>query len=597
MGSQTGKTDGLLNITGQRLADDPAPILYVGPTKSNVEKVIEPRVVRMLRAVPSLYAQLDRSKASSKTLKQIAGVSLRFAWAGSATEVASQDAAMTMTDELDRMKSSVAGEGSPLQLIEGRLESYPDGVSVVTSTPTEGTVETYVDEFGLERWKPTDAKDIASPIWRLWQEGTRHEWAWPCPDCGEYFVPRRKLLWWPEGSTPQQAKRAARLICPHCGVQIEDSAKGAMNARGVAVAPGERVLPGGSIEGKAEDNDVYSIWVSGLCSSWRTFGDRAHELCAAEQSGDEERIRVVINTRFGELHSRGGSDAPKASSVEACKSSYVFGEVPAGVRVITCYVDVQKRSLYYAIRGWGHSQESWLLECGQIFGETEHDDVWDQLAGFRDREFGPRALRIKRLGIDSGYRPGAKWRRPDNQIYSFCRIHRGWAMCTKSYQHRQRPLSVSMVDITHRGQTIKGGLKLWLLDADYFKSWVHTRLEWPEGSPGRWHIPSDVQQDYCEQIVAEARVQKANGTVAWVELRKANHYLDCEAGNTAVAHSLGLHRRGRVRKQASPAQPEIDAEQTGLAATEPPAAPFQQPQQRKPHWSQQTRRKNWTRSW
>src|SRR5882724_13402930 len=47
-GSQMGKTDNLLNIAGWRLDDDPAPILFVGPTQSNIQKVIEPRVMALI---------------------------------------------------------------------------------------------------------------------------------------------------------------------------------------------------------------------------------------------------------------------------------------------------------------------------------------------------------------------------------------------------------------------------------------------------------------------------------------------------------------------------------------------------------------------
>lgn len=579
MGAQTGKTDGMLNIPGQRLEDDPAPILYVGPTKSNVEKVIEPRVMKMLRSVPSLYQQLDKSKASSKTLKHIAGVSLRFAWAGSATEVASQDAAITLTDELDRMKANVKGEGSPLPLIEGRLESHPDGVSVVTSTPTEGNVETYVDEHGIERWKVADVKDVASPVWRLWQEGTRHEWAWPCPHCGEFFIPRLKHLSWPKDTTPQQAKREAVLVCPRNGCRIENSSKDEMNARGVPIAPGEHVTPDGIVHGRCEENDVYSLWVSGLCSSWRTFGQRAQAYVEALNSGDDERIKAVVNTRFGELYSVGGKDAPKAQAVKDCIAPYKLGEVPAGVREITAYADVQKRKFYYSIRGWGESMESWLIEAGEIHGETEHDDVWDLLAEFREREFG-RGLRIKRLGIDSGYRPGDKWRRPDNQIYAFGRRHRGWAVITKGYAKLPKPLSPSFIDVTLGGKTFKAGLQLWKLDSDYFKSWVHARLEWPDGQPGGWHVPEDVTDDYCEQITAEARIVKPSGHVVWARLRSDNHYLDCEAGNAAMAQVLGLHRRARRRAKAeTPATGSTPTaeqpKQTTLAPTAPVHNPFQ----------------------
>lgn len=593
LSSQTGKTDGQLNIVGHRINDDPAPILYVGPTKSNVEKVIEPRIMKMIRGVPALHEQLAKGKSSSKTYKSIAGVSVRLAWAGSATELASQDAALVLVDELDRMKADVAGEGSPLDLAEARFETYADGKSVVTSTPTEGNVTTEVDANGLERWAVADSEDVRSAIWRAWQAGTRFEWSWPCPHCQEYFVPRFRLLHWPEGASPQQAKRDARLRCPHCAALIEDTSKTEMNARGVYVAPGQSINQDGTLVGEPEDNDTASFWVSGLCSPWRTFGDRARSYVEAVRSGDHERVKTVMNTRFGELYAVGG-DAPEWERVREHAAAYSFGDVPEGVRVITAYVDVQKSRLVYAIRGWGTSMESWLLEAGEIHGETEHSAVWSELEAFREREFGPRKLRIKRMGVDSGYRPGQKFRRPDNEIYSFGRRQRGWACVTKGHDRQEKPLRPALIDVTFKGRTIPSGLRLWHLDSDYFKSWVHARLDWPEEQPGQWRVPGDVTDDYCKQVTAEARIVKPNGQAVWVRTRKDNHYLDCEAGNVAMAHVLGLHRKRFRRAPSEPVQ------ETGAAAAAPPAetpAPAEPQTHAKPQRSRAPRRKNWVRSW
>lgn len=600
LGSQMGKTDGQLNIIGQRLDDDPVPVLYVGPTKSNVEKVIEPRIMKMVRAVPSLMEQLATGKASSKTYKAIAGVSLRLAWAGSPTELASQDAALVLVDELDRMKADVGSEGSPLDLAEARFETYADGKSVVTSTPTEGSVTTVVDENGLERWDIAEAEDLASAIWRAWQPGTRFEWAWPCPHCGDYFIPRYKLLVWPEGATPQQAKRQARLRCPQCAALIEDTQKTQMNDRGVYVAPGQSIEKDGTLIGEVEENDTASFWVSGLCSPWRTFGDRARSVVEAQLSGDPEKLKAVLNTRFGELYAVGG-DAQPWERIRERIAPYRFGEVPDGVRWITAYADVQKKRLVYAVRGWGFGMESWLLEAGEIWGETEHDQVWSELAAFKEREFGPRNLRIMRMGVDSGYRPGQKFRRPDNQIYAFCRRLRGWAVATKGHDSQEKPVRPSLIDVTFRGKTIKNGLQLWHLDSDYFKSWVQSRFDWPLDQPGQWRVPTDVTDDYCKQVTAEARTVKPSGQAVWIRVRKENHFLDCEAGNVSMAHVLGLHRK-RAKRQSPEGVVTAKTETASTAQTErsqpesvAPAPIVEQP--RKQHWVNSPRRKNWVRSW
>ena len=237
MGSQMGKTANQFNVIGHRLDDDPAPVLYLGPTQSNIRTMIEPKIMDMIHCTPSLERKYIKSK-STKTLKVINGIPFRMAWAGSAAELASDSAAIGIVDEVDRMASSVKGEGDPVELMEARTSTFPDGKVGVASTPTVGTVESIYDErSNLWRWNVSEV--VESPIWRLWQEGTRHEWAWPCPHCEEYFIPRMDCLKWPEDSTPESAGRHAKMGCPHCNELIESKYKDRMNRYGVFVAPAQ----------------------------------------------------------------------------------------------------------------------------------------------------------------------------------------------------------------------------------------------------------------------------------------------------------------------------------------------------------------------
>jgi phage terminase large subunit GpA-like protein len=582
MGAQMGKTAGLLNVVGQRLDDAPVPMLYVGPTKSNVDRVIEPQLTAMLKSAPALWSKTDQSRKAQKLAKTVNGVSLRLAWAGSPTELASQPAHTVLIDEIDRMEP-IPGEGDPVTLAEARTTNYAGGRIIITSTPTEGNVDVERNtDTGLEHWKVTDPKDIPSQIWKLWQEGTRWEWSVPCPHCRRHFIPRFRYLWWPKDATPRVASREARLVCPACGAQIEDGAREGMNAGGVFLAPGQTVKAG-QVIGDPPDSDTASFWVSGLMSPWRTWGQRAADWIRALNSGDQERIRAIINLGFGEPYAFKGEAVP-AEAVRDCIGAYKTGDVPAGVKALTCGVDVQKRRLVYVVRGWGYSMESWLIESGDIWGETDQRTVWDELALLLQRRFGEKT--IQRMGIDSGYRPGDKWRRPDNLVYEFCTQHRGRALPTKGRDRLNKPLQPSLIDVTFRGQSIKKGLQLWHIDSDYFKSWIMARLSWPADQPGRFWVPEDVSDDYCLQVTAESRVSKPSGQAIWIKVRPENHFLDCEAINVAMAQSLGFHRRIRARKTD-----EATATEQQPRAAMPPPAPIP----RRP--MQPPRRSNWTTNW
>jgi phage terminase large subunit GpA-like protein len=539
LASQTGKTDNLLNVIGHRVDDDPVPILYLGPTRNNVERVIEPRLTALFRSASSLWEKLAKGKKSTKTHKNIGGVSIRLGWSGSTTELAAQPAGLVLVDERDRMESNVSGEGDPVTLAAARHSTYSDGRTVVTSSPTIGNVDEEKSDTGLSHWQTSDADDIESPIWKLWQEGTRYEWAWPCPECHEYFIPRFSCLWWPEGSTAHQAGLQAKLICPRCGSLIDDASKTWMNAHGVYVAPGQHVDTNGDVQGDIEPNDTASYWVSGLCSPWRSFGQLARTWLKAVESGDPERIQATLNTGFGELYKTGGN-APPWEQVTELRQAYKIGDIPQGVIALTCGVDVQKDRLIYALRGWGVRLESWLIEANELWGETEFSYVWNDLAKLINARWGEH--HIKLMLIDSGYRPGDRHTTPVNQVYAFCRQYSHVARATKGQDVQDKPLKPTNIDVAYGGKTIKNGLQLWNLDTDYFKSWVHTKLDWPAGEPGGWHLPEDVSDDYCQQIVAESRVVKPSGKAIWVRLKKANHYLDCEMQNVAAAYMLQLHR-------------------------------------------------------
>lgn len=523
MGSQMGKTEGIFNILGHRFDDGPyVPSLYIGPTEKQVRSVSADRVMKMLRSTPSLWAKLAKGQKNKVVEKWIAGVRMGFAWAGSATELASHPAGLVLVDERDRMTSDVGGEGDPVELARARLETYINGMMVVVSTPTiEG----------------------ASPIVALWQEGTMGKWSWPCPHCGDFFVPTLALLQWPEGATANIARHAAWLACPNCGAQIEEHHKPSMNALGryqYHRRDGDTLTP---IDERV-DHHHQSFWVSGLASPWRTWGTLASRLISAYASREAERIQAVINTGGGETWRTAG-DAPDPEELEGRRQEYAHSTIPAGVQFITTGIDVQKEGLYYVVRGWGFNAESWKIESGYIAGETAFDNVWllaSRLVGkqYRD-DIKDRHVSIARVFVDSGYRPGDRHSRPDHAVYSWCRRHAGLAYPTKGHDTQTQPLRMSKLDITVGGKTFVGGLKLWHLDTDHLKTWIHSRIRWPHDQPGGFWLDKDTTSDYCLQVTAEEVITKASGRRTWAKKRADNHFLDCEVNAYAAALTLQVH--------------------------------------------------------
>lgn len=579
--AQSGKSETILDIIGQRLDEQPAPILYVGPNKQFIQEQWEPRVMALLDEAPTLAGKVARGKRMTKTRKVIAGVPLRLAHAGSSTALKSDPASLALTDEADELMANIKGQGDPIGLVDARGDTYADFVHAIVSTTSLGPKELEIDPAsGLEYWAVQPAEDIGSTIWKFFQSGTRFHWTWRCPHCEERFIPRFDCLQYDHKgdelkTTPAQAKTTAVLICPRNGCIVENSAKAEMNRTGRYVAPGQGLDAAGEPTGEPPAAETWSSWTSGLCSPFQTFGERAAKYVEAVQTGDPAKIQTVVNAGFGELWMPSGGDAPEHDEVRACAlPTYVKGRVPAGVLFLTAGIDVQGNRLVYVVRGWGVRQESWLIDWGEIFGahhDTRLDDAWIELTELLERPFD--GLMVNRAFVDSGFRPGKKSAGDENKIYEFCRRHPRFAYPCKGMESRDVPISVKRIDVTPLGDKPSYGLDLVRLDSDVLKSWVHARVRWPKDHPGGWHLPSDVDDAYCRQIVSEARMRKAGGGFTWTPLRPDNHFLDCEALAYGAARMLGLER---IHDETPPPE-RMPLEPKVLAAPEPEATPARPP--------------------
>lgn len=432
---------------------------------------------------------------------------------------------------------------------------------------------------GIEHFALAAGDDIGSAIWKLWQEGTRYEWAVPCPHCQQFFVPRFKLLVWPEGCTPKRALRETSLSCQRCGSLIGNEHKVGMNACGTFLAPGMSVegfaydgkqppahawlgieSANGVVIGSPPDSDAVSFWVSGIMSPFRTFGERVSQWLRAAASGDQERIRGVLNTGFGELYRTRGQ-APAWESVrEACAQPYQLGDVPVGVQRIFLTVDVQANRLVCTVRGWGYALESWLIHREELWGETDKPEVWVRLDELKKRMFGEQPIRA--TAVDAGYRQdkALEW------------VARNGASCyaTKGRDNPTKLYAQHDVEVNRAGKKVRTGMKLWTVDTAYFKAWVHDRLVWPQEQPGAWHLPGQMpsgewpsgSEDYAKQIVGESRLRLPSGRTQWVRTGE-NHFLDCEALQAFLAHVEGV--RNLQPLDATGAAPRVAVQRPRVA--------------------------------
>jgi len=253
-------------------------------------------------------------------------------------------------------------------------------------------------------------------------------------------------------------------------------------------------------------------------------------MITAYQSGDQETIQAAVNTYGGELFKIKG-DAPEDDEVRKLIGSYEPLTLPEGVQLITLGADVQKYGIYYTVRGWGFNTESWKLASGYLAGETKFDNVFVLLGRILTQDIDGK--RIDRALIDSGYNT--------DQVYKFCRNFAGIAYPSKGRDTQDKALKAAKVDISHNGRTIKGGLTLWHIHTDYYKTWIYSRIRWDETQPGGFHLDNATDNDYLQQLVSEQLIVKPSGRRVWVQTKRDNHYLDCEVCSAAAASTLQVH--------------------------------------------------------
>lgn len=560
--SQFGKTEVLLSAIAWAGKVRPADMLVYFPTKDLAADFSARRIdEKLLAASPELRAELGESRGDDKTFQKVFrnGSIVTLAWPTS-SQVSSRPVPIILVDERDSMADQIGDEGDPVHLMRQRRKTFgSNGVVFVTSSPKRLT---------------------HSGIMPLYQEGDRRLWYWPCPECGEFFAPgfdldRRPLnrpskgaggiggLHWPAGCSPEEARAAVVLICPHCGSAIEERSRSAMNDRATWLPEGVSIGPDGTMTGRPRPGRVRSWWFCGIASNFASWGDLAFNYRAAEldlvERGDEAALRTVTNTDFGFPFEALAEDARPIEAEDladrADASDYRLGTVPAGVDYLVATVDVQGDRFEVAVWGFDRKQSSALVDRYAIRQEADgrtdiapatRPEQWDLL---QDRVLGSRyplagnarkGLPVGLLAVDTGGLEGVT----ANAYQWFVRavsgsrsrkpIDRARLVLVKGDNRASGPLvRLSPIDRVARGRSVT--VDLHILNVSELKTIIHRRLRRDDDGPTSIRFPVDAPAHVFAELAAERRVAGK-----W-ERRGANETLDLAAYAAGVAHKLRAH--------------------------------------------------------
>jgi len=163
-----------------------------------------------------------------------------------------------------------------------------------------------------------------------------------------------------------------------------------------------------------------------------------------------------------------------------------------------------------------------------------------------EREFGGH--RLLHCFIDAKYRT--------DEVYNFCRAYRAYPI--RGEGRRTRPYDWATIDRMPDGTAIPGGLRLLHINGEYWREALFHKFAIKPGDPGYWSLHGETGVDYALQMIAEVLIEKKDrkGRIKrhWKQVRRDNHYLDCELMQLAVAAVIG------VRYAQAPAKSETPAE-------------------------------------
>lgn len=502
--AQVGKSELILNASGNIIHTDPRSFIIIQPTIDLAESFSEERLTPMLKATPCLKNKIaeDKSRDKKNTIlkKSFDGGFLVLVGANAPANLASRPVGVIFADEIDRYPLSAGKEGDPLSLALKRTTTFFDKKIILVSTPTlKG----------------------ASRIAQLYDEGSRGEWCLPCPKCGEY-----QPLEFERFNLQDNTIICLEKNCQKSSNEFEWKSKSHL----------------GKWIHEDPTNPKKSYHLNAFASPWVRWSEIAEEYNS--KKNDEEQLKVFYNTTLG-LEFEPSGDVGKPQELYNLRESYKL--VPTQVSKLTCGVDTQGNRLEYEIKGWGENNEMWGIKKGIIFGDPETQEPWEKLEEILkdsyEKEDG-ESLKIAMTFVDSG---GHSTR----QVYFNCAKMLGKGIKVFPIKGEGK---VGKDVISRIKQLKEYRTNLILLGVNDCKTTILSICK-PDSTNFRAHFTDDPSKgynlEYFNQLFAEKyEPVKQDGKIyyKWVSIRKRNEALDCSVYAYA-AHQLTNNVSKNKRRQ------------------------------------------------
>jgi phage terminase large subunit GpA-like protein len=333
---------------------------YLG-AGSEVDAYVDNVVTPMFEIHPDLKAKIGKGRSDNKlAFKRINGRRLAYLPVNPST-ITNRQAGFIVVDEIDTVRPRLRGTMANQVKIRGRTLGSRRK-AYICSHPDAG-------------WN--------SGVGAAYKETCRSIWWWECPECRWWSSPappakHRMVLHYDrlEGVTDDEyldrVKGSARLLCPHCGSLLDDTAKAHLLANRKLVFEGQTIdAETGDVTGEPRSMTAVGLWIHGTMTPFVKLGELARSYETAklhfQRTRKPEKLREVTSKEMGEIYEGGGAGgadiAPERLAERAGDAEgFAVGTVPDGVLFVTASVDPGGAKFDVGFWGWDLEGRSWLID-------------------------------------------------------------------------------------------------------------------------------------------------------------------------------------------------------------------------------------------
>ena len=535
--SQTGFTTAGLNWIGYTMHVDPAPMLYIMPSKDLLKKTSQTRIDPLISDTPEIGERVvsKETKEGGNTLfeKHFDDGFLSLGSAETANTGRSTPYKKIFIDELSKFKSNISGEGNWYKLLKGRTKTFKHSYKIFAiSTPGVKGDCPLTQEF-----EKTDQRFAQVP----------------CPHCGTYQVLVWEKIIWDRLDDGKPDLKSVHYECCECKGKILEHHKTEMFEKHKWVPTATPENP------KMIGFNFSSLYCSVGMYSW---SDMVQDFYEAKK--DKNEMIAFVNTALGKPWAERSENTPPWQSLYNRREDYPKDTVPFKSMILIGSADVQKNRIEVGIFAIAKRKESttcevWTMDHIVLNGDTSTDPneshyvdkhgneletPWYKLRKLLQRRFkwdgsakGDKGLPLSCFAIDCGYESQNVYVFADSYHPEF--MYAVFGDPNKDDYNKRAINNPTRREINKRGTRVDSALRIWPLGVSTLKEYVYQRLSLSKGrdgeSPSSYvHFSKDLEEETFKQLTAEDLIIEENPKTGftktkWHKNRRYNEYLDITA--------------------------------------------------------------------